>query len=559
MAYTPSVLSKTSADGVNSYSATTGGGWAGNIFTGAGEQNIFNYVGVNLQVDEGGTLTFQFSQDGTNWSNYPVTQFTVVSGINEVHGAWKGTRYVRPIFTGVDGSRTYFRLSTMYSYAPIILSAPLNQNINPDQDASVVRSVIIGQDPAGNFRNSTADEHGDLKVHIDEPKTAFGELMTADMEPVIQITFPYNINTNIVTPITSSVNASITQANQMAVISTGATANTSASLESIHKAKYRAGQGMDVRFTALFTTGSSVGTQQLAGIGSIENGIPQDGYFFAMSGSSFGVWTYNQGVGSFISSSAFSTDILDGGAGTNNPSGMNINPEKGNVYGIKYQWLGFGAIKFFVEDPAKGYYSEVHNIQYANNNIIPSSENPTFPIVYYATNGSNAENVEVKTGSGAVFVAGKNKITGPTNSTGSIIAHSNGADTLAFALEGVPFMPSGSSKVNRINSFIRSLTISNEGANNTVIGLEVYENIIVSSSVNNYIDNNNSAVRAVNGGYTAGSGRLLTKFSIPRGTGRFENLIEFNYEVQPNKNIAFVITGDTSTATEVLVSWVEDF
>jgi len=157
MSYIPNVQAQTSEIGVNSYTATTGSLWAGNVFTGAGEQNDFNYVGVNLQTDEAGTLTFEFSQDGVNWSQYPVTEFTITSGINEVHGAWKGTRYVRPKFTGADGSRTYFRIRTMYSYSPISLSAPLNQTISDDSDATIVKAITAGQQPDGDYVNAVSD------------------------------------------------------------------------------------------------------------------------------------------------------------------------------------------------------------------------------------------------------------------------------------------------------------------------------------------------------------------------------------------------------------------
>lgn len=160
MSYIPNIQAFTSQIGVNSYTATTGSLWTGNVFVGAGEQNDFNYVGVNLQTDESGTLTFEFSQNGTDWSSYPTQEFTIVSGINEVHGAWKGTRYVRPKFTGADGSRTYFRIRTMYSYDPIVLSAPLNQPIGSDSDANIVRAVNIGQDPTGTFVNNKSDGVG---------------------------------------------------------------------------------------------------------------------------------------------------------------------------------------------------------------------------------------------------------------------------------------------------------------------------------------------------------------------------------------------------------------
>ena len=159
MSILPVEFSKTSANGINSWGSTAGTGWNDpeypgvNNWIGQGELVDFAYVGVNLQTDEAGTLTFEFSQDGVNWSKYPVTEFTITSGINEVHTAWKGGRYVRPRFTGADGSRTFFRIQTYYSNHPLPLSAPLNQSIGPDQDATVVRAVAIGEDPTGSYVN----------------------------------------------------------------------------------------------------------------------------------------------------------------------------------------------------------------------------------------------------------------------------------------------------------------------------------------------------------------------------------------------------------------------
>jgi hypothetical protein len=147
-------ISITSAIGVNSDSVTSGGNWYdAATYTGQGEENDYAYVGVNLQVDEPGLLFFDFSQDGAVWSPYPVNGFIVASGINEVHTAWKGGRYMRPRFIGDVGSRTYFRLETYYSNLPLPLSAPLNQSISADQDAQVVRAVAIGEDPQGNYTN----------------------------------------------------------------------------------------------------------------------------------------------------------------------------------------------------------------------------------------------------------------------------------------------------------------------------------------------------------------------------------------------------------------------
>jgi hypothetical protein len=375
-------------------------------------------VGVNLQVDESGTLFFDFSQDGANWSSYPVAGFTIASGINEVHTAWKGGRYMRPRFVGTGG-RSYFRIETYYSNLSLPLSAPLNQGIGSDQDAQVVRAVGIGQDPvgtytnvktdgvafqttdnlasgatfssdvinsqgytqvqthivcdndgtlgfkfcststcsgttvgqdgverylsvpysssagfqlfsapsftpyvqytftnngnntttqlfyetklltkalsgqllgmeafispsmvanlgrnvivgqndAGRFQNVPVDAKGDLRINVESPNTAFGEVQIAEMTPVIQVTYPYNINSQLVDTTTTN-GASITQADNMVVLATDSQSSSTGTLETLNVAKYRAGQGIVARFTGLFTsTATTTDSIQTIGIG----------------------------------------------------------------------------------------------------------------------------------------------------------------------------------------------------------------------------------------------------------------------------------------------------
>ena len=63
MSYLTNKISKTSDTGVNSDTVTSGGNWSVNTYSGTWESNEYAYVGVNLQVDESGTLFFDFSQD----------------------------------------------------------------------------------------------------------------------------------------------------------------------------------------------------------------------------------------------------------------------------------------------------------------------------------------------------------------------------------------------------------------------------------------------------------------------------------------------------------------
>lgn len=89
----------------------------------------------------------------------------------------------------------------------------------------------------------------------------------------------------------------------------------------------------------------------------------------------------------------------------------NIDFTKGNVFEIKFQWLGFGPMYFHIENPENGAYIPVHTIQYANANVAPSMANPTLPLSLIAENTSNTSDIILRAGSIAAFVEGISKNT----------------------------------------------------------------------------------------------------------------------------------------------------
>ena len=135
---------ETSALGTNSSNEASNSSytnWSTNTWTGAGEQNDYSYVSVDIDVDEDGTLYYDFSVDGTNWSTFPSAGFTIVSGTKESpHTAMKAGRYFRPRFVG-SGGRTYFRLYTYYSNTQLRLNSPLNLSMRADNDGMIVKSA----------------------------------------------------------------------------------------------------------------------------------------------------------------------------------------------------------------------------------------------------------------------------------------------------------------------------------------------------------------------------------------------------------------------------------
>lgn len=693
MSYIPNQQAFTSAEGVNSSNTISGSLWVGNVFTGAGEQNDFTYVGVNLQTDEAGTLTLQFSQNGTDWSSYPTQEFTVVAGINEVHGAWKGTRYVRPKFTGIDGSRTYFRIRTMYSYDVIALSAPLNQPISADSDATIVRSVSIGEDPtstyvnqkadgsgylttgslgpagvydsgvldlrgftqvqtcitsdvdgtidiyfladaagtdiartltipyvasngfqlysgpaftpyvkytytngsvgqsdffyetkfltkalsgqlltvdafispsmvanlgrniivgqdnAGNFRNAKISALGNAQVEVKNPLTAFGEVRTAELTPVVQTSFVYGINTDLI--LTSSFGTgTITTGSALVSVHTGASTNSSASISTIKPLKYNAGQGATSRFTALFTEGVE-GNNQF--VGSFDD---NNGYKFGYSGSSFGVCRTQNGVDFFTSQSAWNIDKMDGSSNISNPTGQLLDTTKGNVYEIKFQYLGFGSIIYSVEDSVTGLIVPVHNEQYANNNTVPSVFNPTLPIRAFTENTTNSTDVSVKCGSFSGFVEGKRELVGPINSTFNSKNPQTSEQTITIRnkteFRGIP---------NQVRAYIQIFSFSSQvsGQSGDPVSIEVIKNATFGSGLTYANISIDSVIEVSTTNSTISGGKPILNTSLaPTDSNIVVAPDKFIYEIDPGDTISIKASG-TNPGFSAGFTWVEDF
>lgn len=89
-----------------------------------------------------------------------------------------------------------------------------------------------------------------------------------------------------------------------------------------------------------------------------------------------------------------------------NPN-IDIDPTLGNVYQVQIQYLGFGGIKFYVENPETADFELVHILEYANTSTLPSVPNPIFRVGWAARNTGNTTNISVQGASAAVFNEGE--------------------------------------------------------------------------------------------------------------------------------------------------------
>lgn len=377
-----------------------------------------------------------------------------------------------------------------------------------------------------------------------EQKTAFDELLIAELTPVIQLQFPYNINTDLLS-ITTSVSGDVYQSNTKAVIETGASSSSSASLESKHVLKYNPGQGSLVRFTAIFTTGV-VGSSQIIGIGD-----DQDGFFVGCDDDTFGILRRQNGVDTWTYQTNWNGDKAD-----NSGTLPIIDFTKGNVFQIRYQWLGYGAIKFYIENPSNGKLILVHTIPYANAYTIASIYNPTLPLFVKAENTTNDTNIKIETSSLAGFVEGKLE----TKSSSLVKAKGNLKAAITTETNLITIRNKGTyqSKTNRVRVKPIFISLANEGTK-TVKYRYLLNATIGGSPSFNSIDVNNSVIEYDIAGTTiTDEGSEL--FTVDLAKSDSDRItLPFDIPLNPGDSLTITAESSSSTDAEASVTWEELF
>lgn len=153
----------------------------------------------------------------------------------------------------------------------------------------------------------------------------------------------------------------------------------------------------------------------------------------SITGTFSSILTGNVGTQTFYPQSSWNVDRLDGGAsGGPNPSGMTINPQKGNVYQIGFQYLGFGNAFFAVENTATGRMTPVHMITNANQRTTPVLKNPQAATRIVSANIGASTSVSPKTLSMAAFTEGMVKKLDPRFGYSTTFSNVNSATYLAL-------------------------------------------------------------------------------------------------------------------------------
>jgi len=224
-----------------------------------------------------------------------------------------------------------------------------------------------------------------LTSNLSAANTPFGDAIGAPRRNESSLTFCYPstlLNTALLTKTLTnpggedtSSTASILSSRKLRV-SSGVAGNGTSSVQTFAEvvgkkhSRYVPGIGLSLRFSALFSA-PQIGTDAVIGMTNGEDSIGI-GYVNGV----FSIFTENFATGVVVVNQtiqpSFNQDILDSFA----ESELLFNPQMGNIFQIDLQWLGFGSLKIFIENPVTGKLVKVHVVEYANANTIPLLANP---------------------------------------------------------------------------------------------------------------------------------------------------------------------------------------
>lgn len=268
-------------------------------------------------------------------------------------------------------------------------------------------------------------------------------------------------------------------------------------------------------------------------------------------------------VDTFISQSLWNIDTMDG----RGSSRTVLDPLKGNIYGVGYQYLGFGDPVFSVENPESGLLVDVHRIQTANARNSVVLRNPQTTARWDVINsGSSAANVTIKGASAGIFNEG-------------LIARSVGTSFATASVKtsiGTPVEPILTLRANRVfrnqacyGEFeVFNLSVGNDTGNSStgkILKLFIYKNASLGGPVNfQNIDSNKSIVAADTSATTISNNertQLIKSLIVAANESVNLKLSDENFFTVSGETLTIAAErGGSSDIDTVLVSvsWFED-
>jgi hypothetical protein len=256
----------------------------------------------------------------------------------------------------------------------------------------------------------------------------------------------------------------------------------------------------------------------------------------------------------WIRQTDWNIDTLDG----TGPSGMVLDPLKGNVYQIGLQYLGFGEITFDIENPDTGDFTRVHEIRYPNsdalypgNTPVPSLQDPTLSFLASVASLGAAAKKDLKIGSYGLFAVGEEDVKAFT------VADVNTITAIGdVGFTNVLSVRNGAVRNNLINrSSLQIVEISVAVEGNKPAEVLVYKDPVWNGNVKfvDYSDDPLNSVQVMKQKVGILSGQIIDATSLPKTGAASIDGEKITLVLERNETISVAVRA-TSATTEATVS-----
>ena len=612
----PSNVNILSNDKVSTYNSSNSNLASSATFTGTWE-NVTNYSDINVMtyITQNATLLIEFSTDGS--TVHRALSFVITANTGTPHKAARIAKYVRVKLTNNGVSTATVALQTILgTQSKSHLTTNLSAEITDYSDAELVRAVLVGETPDGDYHNINLGDNEGLS--LDLTKTAFGALNVAQLCPYINISAFKGTPERITETYTSGTGSFAgyidNNPGREFKVSCGTSVGGYGVIRSKKVMSYRPGIGSLGRFTARFTTpvansiqraglfnigneltfgynGTQFGilyrtggrpeirkltltqratssqtvTVTLNGVaynvtatGSANNGSIEENAYEIANGSLPSGWNaYNVGATIIFQATSIgaksgtysvsSTGNLAGtfsqvGAGTNavdtwyyqedwnhhtllsgsdDHSPFILDPTKGNVFQVQYQYLGYGMLSFFIENPETGVLLKVHDIHYSNTNTTPSLDIPEFKLGIIAASAGSTTNLSVYSASMSGFHENIADFPTKIHSTFGSVSGIGTSLTNVVALKKISV---ADNLLVITDSMLQSVTCASEATNPVVFEIRLnptFANPVLWSE----IDEDTPVMTTSTGGVVTG-GEVLYTIALSKSSNIFINTKE---------------------------------
>jgi hypothetical protein len=237
---------------------------------------------------------------------------------------------------------------------------------------------------------------------------------------------------------------------------------------------------------------------------------------------------------------------------------------------IKYPFLGYGNITFFVEDQDSSRFILMHTIKYTNSSTEIQVSNPNLDFMAKVVNSGNTTNKTLYVGSIGVFSSGERLfISNPKWATDNVKTGVT-AETNLFTLRNATTFNGVRNK-----GLIRPNTISIGSASaggtptscvlrfrldGTVGGVPAFTPINGSTADNGVtITNGNSFTSADTAGTTSTGGLVIFNVALISQSTQIIDLSNYNIFIPPGSRLTLGCFASGNTAFSVGITWTEDF